>query len=300
VSRRPSFQFYPNDWRTDLKLRMCSIGARGLWVDMMCLMNEGEPYGHLVLERGPVEPRELAKLVGESLGQVKRWLSELEHNGVFSRTDAGVIYSRRMVRDEHNRQVRAAGGHKSQEHPDVPKSKKPKGPQRTPERTVGRIPSPPSLGGSPSSSSSSSPSDEQKNPDANASEAGASVEKMTTAQLNALVAPAVRKHFWLTEKSDPPPTLLRDDADWTLGRELNIARGFVDRGECKPDELVGAITIARRVLGLPPDRPLSLKLFNVRDRHDRMQVCVAAWRKEESERQRNTSRRIGEQRPHAA
>lgn len=299
MSKRPSFQFYPNDWRTDLKLRMCSIGARGLWVDMMCLMNEGEPYGHLVLERGPVEPRELAKLVGESLGNVKRWLSELEHNGVFSRTDAGVIYSRRMVRDEHNRQVRAAGGHKSQDHPDVPKPKKPKGSQRTPGRTVGRIPSPPSFGGSPSSSSSSSPSDEQ-NPDANASEAGPSVEKITAPQLNALIAPAVRKQLWLTEKSDPPPQLLRDDPGWTLGRELSIARGFVDRGECKPDELVGAISVARRTLGLPVDRPLTMKIFNRRDRHDMLQVCVAAWRKEEAERLRNTSRRIGDRRPHAA
>ena len=45
--KRPSFQFYPSDWLRDTALRSCSMGARGLWMDMICYMHEGNPYGYL-------------------------------------------------------------------------------------------------------------------------------------------------------------------------------------------------------------------------------------------------------------
>jgi hypothetical protein len=67
MSKRPAFQFYPSDWRNDPGLRLCSCGARGLWADMLCLMHEGEPYGHLTVFGRPIEPQALARLVGESL-----------------------------------------------------------------------------------------------------------------------------------------------------------------------------------------------------------------------------------------
>lgn len=117
MGKRPSFQFYPPDWRTDEKLRLCSIAARGLWIDMLCLMHAGEPYGHLCTVPGrPTTPEGLAKQVGESPAAVKRWLAELADNGVYSVTDDGLIYSRRMVRDERLRDLRAAGGVAGAEH----------------------------------------------------------------------------------------------------------------------------------------------------------------------------------------
>jgi hypothetical protein len=108
--KRPAFMFYPADWRKDPGLRVCSIAARGLWIDMLALMHEGEPYGHLVVNGEPVSEAEIARLVGEPLSVVRRLLAELEARNVFSRTDSGVIYSRRMIRDEHIRDVRAAAG----------------------------------------------------------------------------------------------------------------------------------------------------------------------------------------------
>lgn len=116
MSKRPSFQFYPPDWRNDAGVRLCSIAARGLWIDMLCLMHEGEPYGHLTTKGRPMRPEELAKLVGESVAAVKRWLAELREQDVFSETGDGVIYSRRMVRDERIREARAQGGHAGGEH----------------------------------------------------------------------------------------------------------------------------------------------------------------------------------------
>jgi hypothetical protein len=110
VSKRPAFQFYPGDWRTDPGLRLCSLLARGLWIEMMAIMHEGEPYGHLTAQGRPLSDDMLARLVGESAATVRRAMKDLEANGVFSRTDDGIIFSRRMVRDEEIRDARASGG----------------------------------------------------------------------------------------------------------------------------------------------------------------------------------------------
>lgn len=47
--KRPSFQFYPADWRKDTALQFCSLQSRGLWVEMMCIAHECEPYGYLMV-----------------------------------------------------------------------------------------------------------------------------------------------------------------------------------------------------------------------------------------------------------
>jgi hypothetical protein len=108
--KRPAFQFYPSDWRTDPGLRLCSLPARGLWIEMLCLMHEGEPYGHLTASSVALDAAKLARLIGENSNNVKKWLKELDDGKVFSRNDSGVIYSRRMLRDESIREARAAGG----------------------------------------------------------------------------------------------------------------------------------------------------------------------------------------------
>lgn len=114
--KRPSFQFYPADWRKDTQLQTCSIEARGLWHEMICLMHECEPYGHLTVNGQPMEPAKLARLVGMGPKECAAALAELEEAGVFSRTEWGAIYSRRMVKDEAVRNKRAAGGQDGAEH----------------------------------------------------------------------------------------------------------------------------------------------------------------------------------------
>lgn len=106
---RPSMQFYPGDWQRDAALRSCSVGARGLWIEMICLMHQAEPYGHLVVNGKPIALDTLARIVGCTAAECRRWVTELTDSGVLSIAD-GVIFSRRMVKDEHNRKVRAAGG----------------------------------------------------------------------------------------------------------------------------------------------------------------------------------------------
>jgi len=92
----PWLKFYPTDWRADPALRMCSLGARGLWMEMLCIMHEAVPYGTLRVNGKPVSDRQLAALAGGDVGDL---LVELEEAGVFSREEDGTIFSRRMQRD---------------------------------------------------------------------------------------------------------------------------------------------------------------------------------------------------------
>ncbi|UEP23129.1 hypothetical protein LL999_23065 [Burkholderia ambifaria] len=108
--KRPSFQFYPGDWLNDAALRMVSVGARGLWIDMMCIMHQGSEYGYLKVNGKVILPPNLARMTGSTLEETEGFLGELESSGVFSKDESGCIFSRRMIRDEKVREARAAGG----------------------------------------------------------------------------------------------------------------------------------------------------------------------------------------------
>ena len=120
ATKRPASQYYWGDWWKDKALHSCSQPARGLWHEMNCLMHEGEPYGHLTLNGKPMAPAQLANLCRITTGKCKSMLDELENAGVFSRAESGAIFSRRMVRDEASRELRAQigreNGHKGAEH----------------------------------------------------------------------------------------------------------------------------------------------------------------------------------------
>jgi hypothetical protein len=102
----PWFKFYPTDWRADQMLRLCSVAARGLWLECMCLMHEAKPYGHLLINGRGITAAQLATLAGIPAAEIAALIAELDAAGVFSRTADGVIYSRRMTRDA----ARAAAG----------------------------------------------------------------------------------------------------------------------------------------------------------------------------------------------
>jgi hypothetical protein len=112
MSSRPWMKFYPSDWRSDPALRMCSIAARGLWMEMICLAHEGTPRGTVSLNGRPMSSRDIAALSGVSEKECRKLLSELERAGVFDCDDAGVIYSRRMMRDEEKASKDKANGKK--------------------------------------------------------------------------------------------------------------------------------------------------------------------------------------------
>lgn len=108
----------------DPAVRSVSYAARGLWMDMLSLMHQSDRRGYLQVNGKPVNAELLARLTGaistpteSSTDVVSRLLQELEDSGVYSRTDTGIIYNRRMVRDEHKRALCAEAGKKGGGNP---------------------------------------------------------------------------------------------------------------------------------------------------------------------------------------
>lgn len=114
--RRPWMKWFTRDWRSNAKLRLCSFAARGLWADLLSLMWESPVCGFLMVEGVVPTARQLASLLGGSEREITKLRNELQEAGVFSVTgvddfppdlaplipqtiQAGVIFSRRMVRD---------------------------------------------------------------------------------------------------------------------------------------------------------------------------------------------------------
>lgn len=173
--RRPSFQFYPDDWRANANLRRCSWAARGAWADVMCLLHDSDRYGALAW---PL--KEIAQAVGCPLSL----LTELVAKGVMKGCDKGtcepyiytprsgrkdgapivliaaqdgpIWYSSRMVRDEYLRTIRG----------DATRFAAPNGaaPDKAPKVAPVGSPKPPIGARQSDGSSSSSPSPEEETP----------------------------------------------------------------------------------------------------------------------------------------
>ena len=152
--KRPSFQFYPADWRKDAALQSCSMSAQGLWINLLCIAHECEPYGYLVVNGRAMKAEQIARLVGLSLKDCTKLMQEIIETGVIEITSDGVMFSRRMVKDEAVRSARAEGGKAGSEHGYKGAEHGSKGGR--PSKEMGG--KKPPLEPPPSSSSSSSPS----------------------------------------------------------------------------------------------------------------------------------------------
>lgn len=123
--KRPAFQFYPADWRNNIKLRRCSDAAKGAWIELLCAFHDSEEYGVL---------RWKIAEISRVLGVKKSSISELILHGVLKGNDGKTEaftytprhagrdgatvtlivenegpcwYSSRMVRDEYIRNLKA-------------------------------------------------------------------------------------------------------------------------------------------------------------------------------------------------
>lgn len=132
IRKYPWMMFFPADHRADPALRVCTLAARGLWIEMVCLMHEADPYGHLVSKGRPITMEQLASLSGTSKVQVKKLVAELCESGVLSQTNEGTIFSRRMVRDFIKRQRNVENGAKGG-NPNLIRRVKPRLMPQTPE-----------------------------------------------------------------------------------------------------------------------------------------------------------------------
>lgn len=111
MSRKlPSFQFYPGDWMKDSNLRRCTHAAKGVWIDMLCLMFDSEQRGVLATAGRAWSDSEIALAVGGDHDVTLACIAELTLKGVANRTEGGALYSKRLVRDEHKRRLCSEAG----------------------------------------------------------------------------------------------------------------------------------------------------------------------------------------------
>lgn len=92
-------KFYWQDWLADVGVRRCSLAARGLWMDMLCIAAQHDPIGYVAIEGEGLTHDDIARMAGIASSEVSILIGELERNGVFARDRKSTIYSRRMVRD---------------------------------------------------------------------------------------------------------------------------------------------------------------------------------------------------------
>lgn len=114
AGKSPGFWFFVGDWMKDTELRFCSLFARGLLVDLLCLMFESKERGYLSTPDG--SPRSDESIVdavsGGSQTEKLKALRELEASGVLSRDERGVLHSRRLAKLGELTEVRKQAGSK--------------------------------------------------------------------------------------------------------------------------------------------------------------------------------------------
>lgn len=100
----PWFQFFPRDWSGDPNLKICSRKARGFLMDLLCVMHECDPRGRLKTGERVWSDKEIALSTNGPIQESLKCLQELVDKGVLSRDESGAICSRRMIRDEIERE----------------------------------------------------------------------------------------------------------------------------------------------------------------------------------------------------
>lgn len=131
--KKPWLKWYPADWRAEPSLRLVGRAARSLWMDLIGLMHESERYGYLLVNGKKPSFAQLARILGDKEKDIFDLMAELKTAGVYSEED-GVIFSRRMVRDEK----RSEEGRRAKV--EALRDPKPK-PDRYPSSPPSRVPS---------------------------------------------------------------------------------------------------------------------------------------------------------------
>ena len=125
--KQPAFMFYPGDYQKDPAVRACTISARGLLVELFCFMHESPKRGMLMLPNGrPMSIEQLARMCGVGIDDTETLVQELIDTEVISITPDGVLFSRRMVRDENSKMAMVEGGRKGGHRKQINKEKKAK------------------------------------------------------------------------------------------------------------------------------------------------------------------------------
>jgi hypothetical protein len=110
MTNLPAFQFYPADWLNDIKLASCDLAAKGLMIDLMCLMHQSEKYGYLLINGLKPAHKTVAKVLRLHHKTFIKSFNTLLISGVLKTDSEGVVYCERMVKDQRLRDIRREVG----------------------------------------------------------------------------------------------------------------------------------------------------------------------------------------------
>lgn len=96
--KKPSFQFYPGDWKKDPALSMCAPATRGIWMDMLCAIHDLRSTGVLT---GTVE--QLSRLCRCQSGEMADAIADLQATKTAEISERSGVYS--IVSRRAKRQV---------------------------------------------------------------------------------------------------------------------------------------------------------------------------------------------------
>ena len=109
----PAIQFYPGDWHKDQGVQALDLTHRGAWFELLLMMHDSDERGVLLVNGQPMPDAVIARRLGLDNQSANQILTTLLAFGVASRRASdGAFYCRRMVKDEHLRQVRTEAGKK--------------------------------------------------------------------------------------------------------------------------------------------------------------------------------------------
>lgn len=126
LTDQPYLPLYVDDWMNNNKLKMCSLEARGLMIQIMCAMHKSDKYGEVLLNQKFKQTDnqiknfafQLARLCASSFDEVIKPFTELLEEEVLE-IEADNIICRRMVKDANislkRSQAGKAGGKATQE-----------------------------------------------------------------------------------------------------------------------------------------------------------------------------------------
>lgn len=108
--KKPSFQFYPGDWKKDQNLARASLAAKGAMIEIMCLAFECEKRGVLGTDGKPWTIEEIAFAMGGDKQVNIDAIKELLELNVLKKNKKNFIFSSRMVKDSKVLEARRKGG----------------------------------------------------------------------------------------------------------------------------------------------------------------------------------------------
>ena len=113
MASRPSFQFYPGDWKKDVAIQSLDLECKGAIIELLCMMHESPRRGFLMLNGKAMSWKQIGSNLKRNEARCKQILSKIMEAGVFSiEEETGAIYSRRMAKETTLYEVRAAAGRK--------------------------------------------------------------------------------------------------------------------------------------------------------------------------------------------